>query len=81
MKDEFYEKLREGIRTVRHNDMLFLMGDFNAKVCQEDGICKDVIGVFGVGTRNNNGQRLLEICAEHRLCVTITIFNHNPVKN
>ena len=53
--------------------MLLLMGDFNAKVGQEDGIWRDVIGVFGVGVRNNNGQRLLEFCAEHRLCVTNTI--------
>ena len=51
------------------------MGDFNAKVGQEDGIWRDVIGVFGVGVRNNNGQRLLEFFAEHRLCVTNTIFN------
>ena len=75
-KDDFYEQLREVVRTVKQHDMLLLMGDFNAKVGQEDGMWRDEVGVFGIGTRNNNGQRLLEFCAEHRLCVTNTIFNH-----
>ena len=75
-KNDFYDQLSEVVRNVKRHDMLLLMGDFNAKVGQEDGIWRDVMGVFGIGTRNNNGQRLLEFCAEHRLCVTNTIFNH-----
>ena len=75
-KEDFYIRLKEVIRSVKQHDMLLLMGDFNAKVGQDDGIWRDIMGVFGVGTRNNNGLRLLEMCAEHRLCVTNTIFNH-----
>ena len=75
-KDEFYGRLGEVVRSTKRHDMLLLMGDFNAKVGQEDGTWRDVMGVFGVGNRNNNGQRLLEFCAEHRLCVTNTIFKH-----
>ena len=61
---------------MKQHDVLVLMGDFNAKVGQDDGMWRDVMGVFGIGTRNNNGQRLLELCSEHRLCITNTVFNH-----
>ena len=54
-KDDFYGRLGEVVRFVKRHDMLLLVGDFNAKVGQEDGIWRDVIGVFGVGARNNNG--------------------------
>ena len=43
--------------------MLFLMDDFSAKIGREHRIGRDVMGVFGVGTRMNIGQRLLELCA------------------
>ena len=75
-KEEFYESLRAVVENVRQHDMLILMGDFNAKVGREDGIWREVMGAFGVGARNNNGQRLLEFCAEHRLSITNTGFKH-----
>ena len=75
-KDEFFGRLGEVVRSVKRHDMLLLMGDLNAKVEQEDGIWQDVMGVFGVGARNNNGPRLLEFCAEHRLCVINTLLHH-----
>ena len=75
-KDAFYGRLGEVVRSAKRHDILLLMGDFNAKVGQEDGTWREVMGVFGVGTRNDNGQRLLEFCAEHGLCVTNTTFNH-----
>ena len=59
-KEEFYIRLKEVIRSVKQHDMLLLMGDFNAKIGQDDGIWRDIMGVFGVGTRNNNGLRLLD---------------------
>ena len=61
---------------MKRPDMLVLRGDLNAKVRQEDGIWREVLGVFGVGARNDNGRRLLEFCSEHQLCVTYTIFIH-----
>ena len=75
-KEELYESLRVVVENVRQHDMLILMGDFSAKVGREDGIWREVMGAFGVGARNNNGQRLLEFCAEHRLSITNTGFKH-----
>ena len=56
--------------------MLILIGDFNAKVGREKGIWREVMGAFGVGARNNNGQRLLEFCTEHRLSITNAGFKY-----
>ena len=62
--DEFQGRLGEVVRPVKRHAMLLQMGDLNAKVGQEDGIWRDVMGVFGVGSSNNNGLRLLEFCAD-----------------
>ncbi|XP_076030439.1 uncharacterized protein LOC143018741 [Oratosquilla oratoria] len=37
-----------------------------------------IIGHFGVGKLNENGQRLLEMCSYHDLCVTNTFFATKP---
>ena len=36
----------------------------------------DYLGPHGRGTRNNNGERLLEICASHHLGISNTFFQH-----
>ena len=36
------------------------------------------MGQFGTGRLNENGQRLLELCCHHGLCVTNTFFNTKP---
>ena len=75
-KENIYENLRTVVENVRQHDMLLIMGDFNAKMGQEDGIWRDVMRAFGVVLRNDNGRRLLEFFAKHRLCVTNTVFKH-----
>ena len=52
--EDFYARLRETIRTVKQHDMSLLMGDFNAKVGQEDGIWRDVTRYFGIDLRKKN---------------------------
>ena len=53
----FYEDLLE---LTPQKDVLFIIGDFNAKVrCQE---IPEVPGKFGLGVENKAGQRLTEIC-------------------
>ena len=75
-KDEFCGRLGEVVRSTKMHDMLLLMGDSNAKVGKEDGMWRDVMGVFSVGNTNNYGQTLLDFSAEYRLCVTNKTFKH-----
>ena len=53
-------------------DVLFIIGDWNAKVgCQGT---PGVTGKFGLGIRNEAGQRLIEFCQENALVIANTLF-------
>ena len=45
-------------------DVLFIIGDWNAKVESQE--TPGVIGKFGFGVQNEAGQRLTEFCQEER---------------
>ena len=59
----FYEELQGLLELTPKKDVLFIIGDWNAKV----GIQKTpgVTGKFGLGVRNEAGQRLIEFCQEN----------------
>ncbi|XP_038062349.1 uncharacterized protein LOC119732818 [Patiria miniata] len=78
-KDKFYEELDTAISTIPKNEHLFLLGDFNARVGADHESWPDCLGHFGVGSMNENGQRLLELCCYHQLCITNTFFQTKPL--
>ena len=67
-------KLDETIKRIPKNEALFLLGDFNARVGNDQESWPICLGDFGVDKCNENGQRLLELCSYHHLCVTNTFF-------
>ena len=52
--------------------LLFIIGDWNAKVGSQE--TPAVTGKFGFGVRNEAGQRLIEFCKENALVMTNTLF-------
>ena len=66
-KDEFYEKLADTISSIPSKVQLILLGHFNARVGADQDSWPPYLGQFGVGKMNNNGQRLLELCAYYNL--------------
>ena len=54
------------------------MENFNARVGENPDSWPRVLGHFGVGKLNENGQRLPELCCQHDLCITNTFFNTKP---
>nr|XP_054750072.1 craniofacial development protein 2-like [Lytechinus pictus] len=78
IKDQFYEHLDSVIANVPANEHLFLLGDFNARVGADHDSWPKCIGHFGIGKLNENGQRLLEVCSYHNLCITNTFFSTKP---
>lgn len=72
-KDSFYEELISWIKeNKKSRDQLIIMGDFNAKVgAKKDG---QIIGPYGLGSRNENGERLVDFCKQQKLIVTNTWF-------
>ncbi|XP_076462059.1 uncharacterized protein LOC143294568 [Babylonia areolata] len=77
-KDQFYEELDTTIRDIPATEQLYLLGDFNARVGSDHNSWPSCIGRFGIGKLNENGQRLLELCSYHNLCITNTFFSTKP---
>ncbi|XP_072171826.1 craniofacial development protein 2-like [Diadema setosum] len=73
-KDEFYTNLSDILRNIPDNEHLVHLGDFNARVGADHDSWPSYLGYFDVGRINENGQRLLELCSFHGLCVTNPYF-------
>lgn len=76
--EEFYIQLQDEIDKVSKRDILITMGDFNAKVGQ-DNVHSGVSGRFGLGDTIRNwtrtaGEELIEFCMENELTITNTWF-------
>ena len=76
VKDEFFENLHDTLADIPSSEQIYLMGDFNGKVGHERRMYTDYLGPHGRGTRNDNGETLLEICASHHICISNTFFQH-----
>ena len=74
VKDIFYDHAHEVLRKINKSDKILLMGDFNARVGCGSDTWDDFLGAHGVGKCNENGLRLLTLCAEHQLTITNTRF-------
>ena len=65
--ERFYEDLQELLELTPIKDVLFIIGDWNAKVGSQE--TPGVTGKFGLGIRNETGQRLIEFCQENALVI------------
>ena len=63
--EQFYEDLQDLLELTPKKDVLFLIGDWNAKVGSQE--TPGVTGKFGLGGQNEAGQRLTEFCQENAL--------------
>ena len=71
----FYEDLQDLLKLTAKRDVLFIIGDWNAKVGSQE--TPEVTGKFGLGIQNEAGQRLIEFCQENALVITNTLFQQN----
>ena len=67
--DQFYEDLKDLLELTPEKDVLFITGDWNAKV--------GVTGKFGLGEQNETGQRLTEFCQENTLVIANILFQQH----
>ena len=78
-KDQFYDALNETMNKIPSHDIAIVMGDMNAKIGDDNTDVQDIMGKHSIGTINNNGERLLEICAENGLVIGGSLFPHKPI--
>ena len=70
--EQFYEDLQDLLELTPGKDVLFIIGDWNAKVGSQE--TPGVMGKFGLGVQNEAGQRLIEFCQENALVIANTLF-------
>ena len=67
--------MKGNLELTSKKDVLFITGDWNAKVGSQE--TAGVTGKFGLGIRNEAGQRLIEFCQENALVITNTLFQQH----
>ena len=78
----FYDDLQDLLElthththTHTHTDVLFIRGDWNAKVGSQD--IPGITGKFGLGVQNEAGQSLTEFCQENSLVIASTLLQQH----
>ena len=70
--ERFYEDLQDLLELTPKKDVLFIIGDWNAKVGSQE--TPGVTGKFGLGIQNEGGQRLIQFFQENALVTVNTLF-------
>ena len=70
--EQFCEDLQDLLELIPPKGVLFIIGDWNAKVGSQE--TPGVTGKFGLRIRNEAGQKLIEFCQENTLVIAYTLF-------
>ena len=73
--ERFYEDLQDLLELTPKKDVLFIIGDWDAKIGGQE--TPGVTGKFGFGVQNEAGQRLIEFCQENALIIANTVFQQD----
>ena len=71
--EQFYEDIQDLLELTPKKDVLFILGDWNAKVGSQE--IPGVTGKFVLKVQNEAGQRLIEFCQEKALLL-LSHFSH-----
>ena len=71
----FYEDLQVLLELTPKKDVIFIIGDWNAKVGSQE--TPGITGKLGLGVQNEAGQRLIEFCQENALVIANTLFQQH----
>ena len=73
--EKFYEDLELAKSKCKSQEIVIIMGDLNAKV--GEGRSGKIVEDFGLGVRNERGERFVEWCTNHNQIITNTWFKHH----
>ena len=73
--ERFYEDLQDLLELTPPKDVLFIIGNWNAKVGSQETL--GVTGKFDLGVQNEAGQRLIEFCQENALVIANSLFQQH----
>ena len=75
--EQFYEDLQDLLELTCQKDVLFIIGDWNAKVGSQE--IPGVTSKFGLEIQNEAGQMLTEFCEEKTLVIANTLFQQHKI--
>ena len=78
LKDSMKTYLQDLLELTPRKDILFIIGDWNAKVGSQE--IPGVKGKFGLGIQTEARQRLIEFCQQNALVITNTLFQQHKRK-
>ncbi|CAI9722361.1 Hypothetical predicted protein [Octopus vulgaris] len=67
---QFYAEIQGAIEETPRADVVYILGDFNAKIGERAEAV--IVGKFGLGERNKAGDRLVQFCQEQHMRLTNT---------
>ena len=73
--ERFYEDMQDLLELTPKKDVIFITGNWNAKVGSQE--IPGVTGKFSLGVQNKAGQRLTEFCQENTLVIANTLFRQH----
>lgn len=74
--EEFYGQIDTLLKSTKKHEINLIIGDLNAKVGST--AVPGVTGLYGLGTRNDRGDLLVEFCQDKELTITNTLFKLHP---
>ncbi|XP_012552626.1 uncharacterized protein LOC105842911 [Bombyx mori] len=77
--EDFYGILQTTIESISKREILMIQGDWNAKIgnTEQDDHIRHILGKYGLGTRNERGEVLIDFCVSNNLTITNTSFKHH----
>lgn len=70
--EQFYDQITSLLSMTKRGEVTIVLGDWNAKVGKEQH--EHVVGKFGLGEKNERGERLIQFCTEQNMFITNTFF-------
>ena len=72
--EQFYEDLQDLLELTPKKGVLFIIGDWNARIGSQE--TTGVTGKFGLGVQNEAGEKIIECCQENALAIANILFQH-----
>ena len=73
--ESFCEDLQDLLELTPKKDVFFIIGEWNAKVANQE--IPGITGKLGLGVQTEAGQRLIEFCQENELVIANTLFQQH----
>ena len=76
IRQDFYDKLDNLLHNIPNRAVLYLAGDFNAKTGYGHTTHPAIVGKYGKGQTNSNGELLLDIAQKYNLTIANTLVKY-----